>query len=154
MDEMMIFWVMVLLITLVIEAMTLGLTTIWFSGGAVGALIAEIFGANGYVQMAVFLVISLLLLYFTRPVAVKYFNKNRAKTNVDSLIGKRAIVTSAIHNLQESGKVMVDGMEWTARSSHSSENFEKGQIVKVVSIKGVKLIVEADETVHEGGSVC
>lgn len=153
MDEMMIFWVMVLLITLVIEAMTLGLTTIWFSGGAVGALITEIFGANGYVQLTVFLVISLLLLYFTRPVAVKYFNQNRAKTNVDSLIGKRAIVTSAIHNLQESGKVMVDGMEWTARSSHSSESFEKDQIVKVVSIKGVKLIVEADETVHEGGSV-
>lgn len=153
MDEMMIFWLMVLLITLVIEAMTLGLTTIWFSGGAVTALIVEILGGNAYVQIAVFLLISLLLLYFTRPIAVKYFNQNRAKTNADSLIGKRAIVTSAIHNLQESGKVMVDGMEWTARSSHSSESFEKDRIVKIVSIKGVKLIVEADETAHEGGKV-
>ena len=145
MSGMFILWIIVLAATILIEAATMGLTTIWFSGGALAAMLVEMLGGNIYLQIIVFLVVSLILLYFTRPVAIKYFNKEREKTNLDSLLGKQAVVTSSIHNLSETGQIMLDGKEWTARSNDPSISFEAGEIVRVVSIKGVKLMVEAIE---------
>ena len=142
MSEMMILWLIVLIVTLVIEAMTMGLTTIWFSGGALAAMIVELLKGSISIQVIVFLVISLILLFYTRPIAVKHFNKKREKTNLDSVIGKTAVVTIPIHNLKETGQVMLDGKEWTARSNDSSKQFDKDALVKVVSINGVKLMVE------------
>lgn len=142
MSEMMILWLIVLVATLVIEAMTMGLTSIWFSGGALAAMIVELLNGGISIQVIVFLVISLILLFYTRPIAVKHFNKKREKTNLDSVIGKTAVVTIPIHNLKETGQVMLDGKEWTARSNDSSKQFSKDALVKVVSINGVKLMVE------------
>ena len=138
----MILWLIVLIVTLVIEAMTMGLTTIWFSGGALAAMIVELLKGSISIQVIVFLVISLILLFYTRPIAVKHFNKKRERTNLDSVIGKTAVVTIPIHNLKETGQVMLDGKEWTARSNDSSKQFDKDALVKVVSINGVKLMVE------------
>lgn len=145
MSEMLILWTIILVVTIVIEAATMGLTTIWFTGGAFAALIVELLNGSIFLQIIVFLIVSLILLFYTRPIALKYFNKERAKTNLDSLIGKQAVVTASIHNLQETGQVIVDGKEWTARSSDASKSFEKDTVVRIVSIKGVKLIVEAFE---------
>lgn len=142
MSNVMMLWIIVLVAALVIEAMTMGLTTIWFSGGALAAIIVEMLNGGISLQVVVFLVISLILLFYTRPIAVKHFNKERSKTNLDTVIGKTAVVTIPIHNLQETGQVILDGKEWTARSSDSSKGFEKDSLVKVVSIQGVKLIVE------------
>ena len=142
MSEMMILWLIVLVATLAIEAMTMGLTTIWFSGGALAAMIVELLNGGISIQVIVFLVISLILLFYTRPIAVKHFNKEREKTNLDSVIGKTAVVTIPIHNLKETGQVMLDGKEWTARSTDSTKQIEKEALVKVISIQGVKLIVE------------
>lgn len=147
MSNVLIFWIIVLIATLAIEAATMGLTTIWFTGGAFIALIIELLNGSFLLQVTVFLIVSLILLFFTRPIALKHFNKEREKTNLDSLIGKQAVVTSSIHNLKETGQVMVDGKEWTARSNDASKTFEKDDIVRIVSIKGVKLIVEASEKV-------
>ena len=141
----MILWIVILVATLAIEAMTMGLTSIWFSGGALAALIIELLNGGIYLQIMVFLIISLVLLFYTRPIAVKYFNQKREKTNLDSLIGKTAVVTTRIHNIQETGQLMIDGKEWTARSHDPSISFEKGVLVKIVDIKGVKLIVEKNE---------
>ena len=145
MSGMFILWIIVLVATILIEAATMGLTTIWFSGGALAAMLVEMLGGGIYLQIIVFLVVSLILLYFTRPVAIKYFNREREKTNLDSLLGKQAVVTSSIHNLSETGQIMLDGKEWTARSTDPSITFESGTTVRVVSIKGVKLMVEAIE---------
>ncbi len=145
MSEMLILWIIVLIATIAIEAATMGLTTIWFTGGAFVAMIIEMLNGSILLQITVFLIVSLILLFYTRPIAVKYFNKEREKTNLDSLIGKQAVVTSSIHNLLETGRVMVDGKEWTARSNDASKTFEKETIVRIVSINGVKLIVEALE---------
>lgn len=138
----MILWLIVLVAALVIEAMTMGLTTIWFGGGALAAMIVEMLNGGISLQVVVFLIISLILLFYTRPIAVKHFNKKRAKTNLDTVIGKTAVVTIPIHNLKETGQVILDGKEWTARSNDASKEFEKGSLVKIVEIKGVKLIVE------------
>ena len=83
-----LMWLIVLAVFLVIEAITVGLTTIWFAGGALVAAIAS--GAGILVQWILFLVISLVLLIFTRPLAVRYMNKGVPKTNVNSLIGEKA----------------------------------------------------------------
>jgi membrane protein implicated in regulation of membrane protease activity len=142
---MLILWIIVLIAAIAIEVATMGLTTIWFSGGALVAMVIELLHGSISLQIIVFLIVSLILLYFTRPIAIKYFNRERTSTNLDSLIGKRAVVTSAIHNLHETGQVMVEGKEWSARSKDSEVTFEKDSIVQIVSIKGVKLIVEASK---------
>ena len=142
MSEMMILWIVVMIATIVIEAATMGLTTIWFTGGALIALIVEMLNGSVYLQILAFLVISLFLLCFTRPVAVKYFNRERTRTNLDGLIGKQAVVIVSVHNLNETGRVVVEGKEWMARSTDVSRTFEEGEIVRIQSIQGVKLMVE------------
>jgi Membrane protein implicated in regulation of membrane protease activity len=138
------FWLVALIVLIIIEAMTLGLTTIWFAGGALASFIASLCGANSTIQIALFLVISLLLLIFTRPLATKYINKNRVKTNIDELIGKRAVVTTAIDNLSEVGEAQIEGKFWMARAVDDEVKIEKGTTVTVVEIKGVKLMVKPE----------
>lgn len=135
------FWLIVLIICIGIEIPTMGLTTIWFAGGALAAIFAAIVGAPIWLQAVIFIVVSLLLLFFTRPIAVKYFNKDRVKTNVESMVGRQAIVISEINNLQGIGQVTVSGQEWSARSADERVNIAVGAVVTVVAINGVKLIV-------------
>jgi membrane protein implicated in regulation of membrane protease activity len=92
----------------------------------------------------------LILVFFTRPVAVRYFNKDRVRTNAESLVGKQAIVTREIDNLKAIGQVTVSGQEWSARSWEENGKFPVGSVVRVASINGVKLIVkEIPEDVPE-----
>lgn len=83
MNEMMIFWLVLLILCIIVEIMTLGLTTIWFAGGALAAILACLLRAPIFVQVILFFLVSLLMLFFTRPLAVKYFNKDRVRTNVE-----------------------------------------------------------------------
>ena len=101
MSEAMIFWLILLIVAIVTEVITLGLTTIWFAGGALAAIFVAVLHGPLWLQIVLFFLVSLLLLFFTRPVAVKYFNKDRVRTNVESMIGKQAIVISEIDNLQD-----------------------------------------------------
>lgn len=147
MNEYMIFWLVVLIISIVVELISLGLTSIWFAGGAVVAVLAAALGLPLSVQIVLFLAVSLVLLAFTRPIAVKYFNKERVKTNVESLVGRQAIVISEIDNLQGIGQVTVGGQEWSARSISENVPIQVGAVVIVKAIDGVKLIVqEQDQT--------
>lgn len=144
MNEMITLWLVVLIVSIVIELLTLGLTTIWFAGGAVVAVIAAALCAPVWLQIVLFLAVSLLLLFFTRPVAVKYFNKDRVRTNVESMIGRQAIVISEIDNLQGIGQVTVGGQEWSARTEEDGWNLQPGTVVDIVAVSGVKLIVRVD----------
>lgn len=136
-----IFWLVLLIICIGVELATMGLTTIWFAGGALVAIFLTVIGAPIWLQATVFIVVSLVLLFFTRPVAVKYFNKDRVKTNVESMVGRQAIVVSEIDNLQGIGQVTVGGQEWSARSADENVKIAVGAVVMVVAINGVKLIV-------------
>lgn len=141
MTQMVIIWLVVLIAAIVIEVATLGLTTIWFAGGALVALLTAVVNAPIWLQILLFLIISLVLLFFTRPVAMKYFNKNRERTNAESLVGKQAVVTSEINNLQGIGTVTVNGQEWSARSLDDT-SIAAQKVVEIVSINGVRLIVK------------
>ncbi len=144
MDEMIIIWLVVLIVAIVVEVATMGLTSIWFAGGALVAVLSAVLGLPIFLQVLLFFMVSLLMLFFTRPVAVKYFNKDRVKTNVESLVGRQAVVTSEIDNLQAIGQVTVGGQEWSARSCEDRVRIPVGSVVNVVSISGVKLIVRMD----------
>lgn len=135
-------WLIVFVACIVIEIITMGLTTIWFAGGALIAAVGAALNAPLWLQIVLFVLVSLVLLYFTRPIAVKYFNKDRVKTNAESLVGKQAIVISEIDNLQGIGQVTVGGQEWTARTVNEGITLPVGSVVIVRAISGVKLMVE------------
>ena len=92
METTSICWLVVFILLILIELATMGLTTIWFAGGAVAGFVASMLGANVVIQAAAFFAVSILLLFFTRPFAVRYINSNKTKTNVDGLIGQEALV--------------------------------------------------------------
>lgn len=142
---MSILWLVLLVILITIEFATMALTTVWFAGGALAAAVAAILGGPVWLQITLFVLVSLVLLFFTRPVAVKYFNKARVKTNVEGLIGRQAIVISEIDNLEGVGQVTVGGQEWSARNVREGEKLPVGAVVYIREISGVKLMVEEKE---------
>ena len=135
-----VLWLLILAILIFIEIITLGLTTIWFAGGALVAFIISLFFDNLLLELILFLVVSMVLLYFTRPLVLKYFNPKRTKTNYEGVIGKVALVTTTIDNMNAVGQVVVDGQEWSAKAMEDVV-IEKGHKVKIHGITGVKLIV-------------
>ena len=144
MSGMVVLWLVILIIAICVEVGTMGLTSIWFAGGALIAVIAAALSFPVWLQIILFLIVSLVLLIFTRPIAVKYFNKDRVRTNVESMIGRQAIVVSEIDNLQGIGQVTVGGQEWSARSEDEKKCLAVGTVVEIVAVNGVKLIVRED----------
>ena len=139
---MFVFWIGLMVAFLIIELITVGLTTIWFAGGSLAALIAYGAGLNTIWQVVIFLVVSLLLLYFTRPWAIKYINPHHIKTNYEEAVGQTVKIVEAVNNQAGTGTAILNGLEWTARSADDSIVFSVGSMVKVVEVSGVKLIVE------------
>ena len=137
-----LIWLGLFIILIIIELFTVGLTTIWFAGGSLAALLANILGADIPIQVLVFLAVSCILLTFTRPWAVRHLNKKRVKTNYESEIGKVIKLTERVDNINQTGKSVVNGQEWTVRSKDDGEILEEGTLAKVVAVSGVKLIVE------------
>ncbi|MCD8329485.1 MAG: NfeD family protein, partial [Lachnospiraceae bacterium] len=121
-----IYWLFLMVILLVIEILTLGLTTIWFAGGALAAFVVGVFGLGLPVQLGVFGAVSVILLVSTRPLAARYLNRNTQKTNVESLEGQTAVVTETINNRLAQGMVQVNGVSWSARSSEDDVILESG----------------------------
>ena len=138
MEKELIFWLVLMVVLLVIELITVGLTCIWFAGGALAAVIVSVAGGPIWLQAVVFLAVSLLMLYFTRPWAMKYIQPKKVRTNYEEALGKDVRVIERVDNLKGTGKAMYNGMEWTARSEDSAE---------VTGIEGVKLILRKKEEV-------
>nr|WP_300091898.1 NfeD family protein [Sedimentibacter sp.] len=134
-------WLLIIAACLAIEAFTMGLTTIWFAIGGVAAWIVYFAGAGIEVQIIVFLLVSILCLFLTRPVVVKNLKVGKTRTNAESLIGEYAKVDSEINNMNNEGTVKVGGQVWSARSI-DNEVIAQGEVVVIKKIVGVKLIVE------------
>lgn len=138
--SMPVFWLIVAVLFAIIEGLTMGLTTIWFTGGAAVALIVALFGAGVPVQVAVFLVVSILLLILTRKIFIKKLHTGQEKTNVNALVGMGAVVTTRIKPF-DPGIIKLNGQDWTAVAEDNMATIEKGMKVKVVRIEGVKAVV-------------
>ena len=133
------FWLGMAIIFTLIEVFTAGLTTIWFAIGSIPMIFLSFLPIPFLYQVLIMLVISIVLLIFTRPFFVKKLNANNEKTNVDALIGKTALVTKKITKF-EKGEVKIDGKIWTAKSV-SDEDLEEGTECLLQSIEGVTAIV-------------
>ena len=136
------FWLLALILFSVIEGVTVGLTSIWFAAGALGALIAAMLGAHIFLQILIFLVLSALTLALVRPVAVRLLKPRHDPTNADRVIGQTALVTEDIDNVEGKGLVVISGQVWSARSEHGVA-IPAGTQVRVLRIEGVKVYVEA-----------
>jgi len=132
-------WVALTIIFAVIEAFTFGLTTIWFAIGALVMVFLSFLPIPLALQIIIFLAISAALLFFTRPLAIKKFKTGREKTNVDSLVGKHALVTRTITEFDK-GEVKLNGLFWSARSDDGS-TITEGTKCEVMRIEGVQAVV-------------
>lgn len=134
------FWFCLAVLFTIIEVFTFGLTTVWFALGALLMMVLSLLPIPFVWQVLIFLVISSLLLIFTRPIAIKKLKVGREKTNTDSLIGARALVVKEINEF-EKGLVKINGVEWAAQSI-DSKTIEKGATCIIKVIEGVTLVVE------------
>ena len=135
-------WVIVLVVLVLGEAVTVGLTFIWFAIGALGGLITAWLGGPVWLQVIVFLAVSALALVLVRPLASRFMKTIHSPTNADRVIGQTAIVTEAIDNVEGKGQVNIAGQVWSARSQHDVA-IPSGTEVKVLRIEGVKVYVES-----------
>lgn len=135
---MVIAWIILFLLLLFIEIITVNLVTILFALGALIAVICYVIYPSGFISAIAFIIFSIVSLILTKPLIKKFRVNNIEPTNLDMVIDKTALVTKEIEKL-EPGEVKVDGKLWSAISE---KKILKNKLVKVKTIKGVKLVVE------------
>ena len=135
-------WLIILVVLVAGEAVTVGLTFIWFAIGALGGLVTAWLGGEIWLQVVVFLALSALALVLVRPLASQFLKTSHSPTNADRVIGQMAVVTEAIDNVEGRGQVNIAGQVWSARSEHDVA-IPSGTEVKVLRIEGVKVYVES-----------
>ena len=133
-------WGALMILFLIVEGATAGLASIWFALGALAALVAALLKAPIWLQIVLFLIVSIAVLILTRPLARKYINSRSQATNADRVIGMTGRVRETIDNIAGTGAVFVGGKLWTARTA-DSEIIPEGALVRADAIEGVKLIV-------------
>lgn len=138
-----ILWIALIIAFVVIEIVTVGLTSIWFAGGALVALLAQLLGLNVYWQLVLFIAVSAILMTTTRPWALKYFKPRLVKTNYETVLGENVCLTETVDNMKGTGTAVYKGQEWSARAYENGTIFEAGTIVEVKEIRGVTLYVVA-----------
>ena len=139
---MWIFWLIAAGVFFIIEMATIGFLVFWLGIGALLAMITSFITDNILIQVIVFVITSTLLLVFTRPLVNKFIKvPKEVKTNAYSIIGKKAIVVKAIHNIEGDGQVKIDGEVWSAKSL-DEEEIPKDAEVEIVEIDGVKAVVK------------
>ena len=135
------FWVLAIILFAVVEALTVGLTSIWIGVGALASLLVSFLTGNLWIQAIVFLVVSFLALVAFKPLAARYLSaKSHQPTNADRIVGQEAVVTEEICNLESRGRVQVLGQEWSARST-DEQIIPAKAVVVVDRIEGVKVFV-------------
>ena len=141
-----LIWLGLLVAFLLAEGSTVALVSIWFAAGSLAALIASLLGAPLWLQVLLFVAVSVGLLAMLRPFVRKYLRPRMSRTNVDAVVGSQGFVTEDIDNVAASGQVKLGAMPWTARST-SGEPIPTGTRVRVDKVEGVKVYVSpAEET--------
>ncbi len=136
--EQWLIWLILVILLALIEITTVNLTTIWFVVSGIIALIVSLFVDNYIIQFGIFVIAGVILLITTKPFLTKFIKQHKVKTNIDRIIGMTGVVTEKISK-NEDGEVKVDGKKWTA---YADKTIKKGDLVKVLEIKGVKIKVE------------
>ena len=140
MEFIQIVWIALIVVFIAVEVATIGITSIWFAAGSVAALIASFLGAQFWLQFVLFILVALVAIVLTRPLAKRYINAKVQPTNSDMIIGTQAVVTERVNNITATGAAKVGGRIWTARSE-TGQLIEQGALATVVAIEGVKVIL-------------
>ena len=140
-------WLVAVIVFLGVELSTVTLTSIWFAAGALAAMLVAMFNGNLIIQIIAFLIVAFGLLYATKPWSKKFIDTKKVSTNADRAIGQEVRVIERVSNLDQTGRAIVHGMEWTVRTENDNIVIEQGELVRVLRIAGVKLIVERVEEV-------
>lgn len=145
MSPLVLVWLVAVIIFLGVELSTVTLTSIWFAAGALAAMLVAMFNGHIIVQIIAFLIVAFGLLYATKPWSKKFIDTKKENTNADRAIGQEVRVMERVSNLDQTGRAIVHGMEWTVRTEDDNIIIERGELVRVLRIAGVKLIVERVE---------
>ncbi len=135
-------WFLIFLILIVVEVLTINLSTVWFIIGSVFAFFSSFFTRNLNYQIIVFIVCTIISIILTKRFLTKVSNFKKINTNVDSIIGRTCLVTKDINNLLNQGEIVIDKNIWSALSKDDNVVIKEGTKVKICDIKGVKVIVE------------
>ena len=141
---MWLVWLVIAAVLFVGEILTAGFLLLWFAIAAVVAMFVSFITTNLFIQILIFLIVSVLLLIFTRPLLSKYTNKDNTITNSNAIIGKTAIVTEDISLLNSTGQINVDGEIWSAKTMDPNLTIPKGSKVEIIGIDGVKACVASN----------
>ena len=137
-----VIWILVAVAFGVGELLTTSFFLAPFSGGALVAALVALIGAGAVVSWAVFLVVSILLLWVVRPIARAHVRMPaQLRTGTAALVGRRAMVLERIANDEGVGCVKIDGEVWTARAYDDEHVIEAGTPVEVVEIRGATALV-------------
>ena len=134
-------WLILVIMFLVIEIATVGLTCIWFAGGSLAGMILSMLDVHIGWQIVGAIIVTAVLLIFTRPFLIKYVTSKQAKTNYEQLIGQTICIRETVDNLAQTGSALVNGQEWTVRAT-KEVTLQAGTLAKIIEISGVKLMVE------------
>ena len=140
-----LIWIGLMILFGIVEISTVSMVSVWFVGGSLMAMIADLLGAGVWLQITVFLVTAGVLLACLRPFVRQYITPKRTATNADMVLGREAYLTEPVDNLRGTGALKLDGKEWTVRSLEN-EVLPAGMLVKIVKLEGVKLYVEPVRT--------
>ena len=133
-------WIGVIVVAVVVEAFTDQLISMWFVPAAIVATILDYLEVGIIWQILIFLIISLVGIFFIRRFFAKFTQDSSTKTNIDAIVGEKCIVTERIDNFAGCGQAKVKGQIWSARGVEDDDVFEAGEVLKIVAIEGVKLI--------------
>ena len=147
MNPLVFVWLVAVIVFLAVEISTVTLTSIWFAAGALAAMLVAMFNGNLIAQVIAFALVAIGLLYATKPWARRFIDTKKVSTNADRAIGEEVRVIERVSNLDQTGRAIVHGMEWTVRTENDNIVIEQGELVRVLRIAGVKLIVERVEEV-------
>ena len=149
MNPVSLVWLGIMIAAIVLEAVTVQIVSVWFAAGAlVTALVTLFTDIDVWAQILIFAAVSLLFMFIARPIIKKRLDKQKQPTNADMVIGKTAVVTETIDNLRSTGGIKINGTVWTALSEDGSV-IQKGALVTIKQIRGVKLIVSPENTKEE-----
>ncbi|MDC7239370.1 MAG: NfeD family protein [Spirochaetales bacterium] len=133
-------WLGLAILMTIVEGLTMGLTTVWLALAALVCMILSFFIPSLTLQITIFLVLSIGMLLFTRPFALKKMKMGKVKTNSDRLVGMKGIVQIAVSQ-DNPGQVKVGGQIWTARPEDKDHSYQADEQVQVIRIEGVTIIV-------------
>lgn len=133
-------WLIIAGVCLIAEIITSGFLVFWLSIGSLISMIVSLFTDNIFIQTAVFVISSAILIFATKPFVKKFAKTKNVKTNAFSIIGQNGIVTKDIDSINSKGQVKIDGETWSAIGKNDID-IPKGTEIEVLEIKGVKAVV-------------